>query len=203
VRFANPRQTLWARLSNGFLTSEHGTAGVELALILPPALIMLALAAMAGEGFEIQRKALLAARTVTDLVSQAPYVPDANLSGGTVLNYSDLYTDMGLSTEIMWPDSTSSLQVVVSELSVNAANNTGTVVWSYSYPTGTPTLPLNMVISLSPSLVSAGAAYLIYGQVQYTFQPLNIYQSVGAITLNEADTLVPRNAASIEINPNQ
>jgi hypothetical protein len=203
VRSANSRQTFWARLSNGFLTSEHGTAGVELALFLPPALILLALAVMAGEGFELQRKALLAARTITDLVSQAPYVQDPPVPGATLLNQSDLDTDLALSSEIMWPNSTSSLQVVVSELSVNAANKTGTVVWSEPYPAGASPLPIGMVINLSPDLVSAGATYLIYGQVQYTFAPLNIYQLVGPITLNEADTLVPRNAAQIAINYGQ
>ena len=41
MRFAYPRQLPRDRRSIGFLTSERGTAGVELSLVLPPALILL------------------------------------------------------------------------------------------------------------------------------------------------------------------
>jgi Flp pilus assembly protein TadG len=187
-----------APLPVSFLGSERGTAGVELSLILPPALIMLGLITMAGLGFETERRVSLAARTVTDLVSQAPYVSNP-VTGATELNQSDLDTDLALASAIMWPYDTTSLQVVMSELSVNSLANTGTVVWSEPY-NGATALPVGTVLNLSPSLVATGAAYLIYGQVQYTFQPLNIYMSIGTITLNESDTLVPRNAAQITIN---
>jgi Flp pilus assembly protein TadG len=188
-----------APLPVSFLDSERGTAGVELSLILPPALIMLGLIAMAGLGFETERRVSLAARTVTDLVSQTPYVSNPSVAGATALNQSGLDTDLALSSVIMWPYDTTSLQVVVSELQVNSANDTGVVVWSEPY-NGATALPVGTVLTLAPSLVATGAAYLIYGQVQYTFQPLDIYLSIGTITLNESDTLVPRNAAQITIN---
>ncbi len=168
-------------------------------MILPPAMIMLGLAAMAGVGFDTQRKASLAARTITDLVAQAPYIQNPAVSGATELNQSELDTDLALSSEIMWPDSNTTLKAVVSELSVNSANNTGTVVWSEPY-NGAVALPTGTVVTLSSSVVAAGATYLIYGQVQYTFQPLNLFQTIGSITLNESDMLVPRNAAQITIN---
>ena len=199
MRFAYPRQLPRDRRSIGFLTSERGTAGVELSLVLPPALILLCIVTFAGEGFELQRRASLAARTVADLVSQAPYVQNPNVAGATGLNQSALDTDLALSSEIMWPASTDTLRVLVSELSVKSANNTGTVVWSEPY-NGAVALPVGTIISLSPSIVATGAAYLIYGQVQYMFQPLNIEQSIGSMTLNETDILVPRNANQITIN---
>ena len=133
MRFAYPRQLPRDRRSIGFLTSERGTAGVELSLVLPPALILLCIVTFAGEGFELQRRASLAARTVADLVSQVPYVKNPNVPGATGLNQSALDTDLALSSEIMWPASTDTLRVLVSELSVKSANNTGTVVWSEPY----------------------------------------------------------------------
>jgi Flp pilus assembly protein TadG len=204
LRFDHFRRPRRARLLPRFLANHRGTASIELALILPPALIMLGLIAMAGEGFDIERRTLLAARTVTDLVSQTPYTQNASVAGATALNLSDLETDMALSAEIMWPNSTTSLQVVVSELLVNPANNTGVVVWSWPYPVGVATaLATNSVVALSPDVVATGAAYVLYGQVQYTFQPLNIMISSSPITFNESDILIPRNASQITINWNQ
>jgi Flp pilus assembly protein TadG len=204
LRFDLLRRQRPARLLFRFLANHRGTSSIELAFILPPALLMLGLAVMAGEGFEIERRTLLAARTVTDLVSQTPYWQNLNVAGATQLNQSDLDTDLGLSSEIMWPNSTTGLQVVVSELLVNSANNTGVVVWSRPYPVGVATaLAPNTVVPLSPSIVATGATYLIYGQVQYTYQPLNIMISSSPITFNESDILIPRNASQITINPNQ
>lgn len=184
---------------SGFVGDDRGSSVVEIALILPPALLMLALAVMAGQGFEIERKASLAARTVTDLVSQAPYVTNPAVTGATELNQSVLDADLALSALIMWPDASSAVRVVVSELAVNSANNTGTVVWSEPY-NGATALAVGTVVSLSPSYAATGAAYLIYGQVQYTFQPLQIMQAVSAITFNEGDVLAPRNASQLTIN---
>lgn len=184
---------------SGFLGDDRGSSVVEIALILPPALLMLALAVMAGQGFEIERKASLAARTVTDLVSQAPYVSNPAVTGATELNQSVLDADLALSALIMWPDASSAVRVVVSELSVNSANNTGTVVWSEPY-NGATALAVGTVVSLSSSYAATGAAYLIYGQVQYSFQPLQIMQAVSAITFNEGDVLAPRNASRLTIN---
>ena len=79
---------------SGFLGDDRGSSVVEIALILPPALLMLALAVMAGQGFEIERKASLAARTVTDLVSQAPYVKNPAVTGATELKQSALDADL-------------------------------------------------------------------------------------------------------------
>jgi Flp pilus assembly protein TadG len=202
MRFALPRHLPRGRRAVGFLTNERGTSAVELALILPPALILLCLVTFAGEGFELQRRSLLAARTVADLVSQTPYAIDPNVAGATALNQSTLDTDLALAAEIMWPFPATTLQVVVSELSVNSANNTGTVVWSEPY-NGAVALTVGTTVTLSPNIVATGATYLIYGQVQYTFQPLNIYLSSAAVTLNESDMLLPRNAAQITLNRGQ
>lgn len=60
-------------LREGLLRDARGSATVEMALILPVALSLLGLVMIGGQGFEVQRKVVLAARTMTDLVSQAPY----------------------------------------------------------------------------------------------------------------------------------
>jgi Flp pilus assembly protein TadG len=194
----------WLGLSNGgtgpsFVVDVAGVAAIEFAFLAPIVITMLAIVVLGGEGFTIQRKVALAARTVTDLVSQSPYVKNASVSGATELNQSDLDTDEALSAEILYPYDPTNLQVVVSELSVNTGNNTGTVVWSEAYNGGTA-LAVGTVITLNSAFSQAGATYLVYGQVSYTFTPLGLNMAVNAITLNASELLTPRNAAQVTIN---
>ena len=167
-----------------------------MALILPVALSLLGLVMVGGQGFEVQRKVVLAARTVTDLVSQSPYVQDAVVTGAADLKQTALDTDLALAAEIVYPWPSTAMSVVVSELQVNSSNNTGVVVWSEPYYNGVK-LPVGTVVTLSPAMIATGATYLIYGQVSYTFTPLGITFSTGAVTLNDFELLTPRNASQI------
>lgn len=115
------------------------------------------------------------------------------------MNQSALDTDLALSAEIIYPWPSTTLSVVVSELQVNASNNTGVVVWSEPYYNGVA-LPVGTKISLTPSMIASGATYLIYGQVGYTFQPFGINLPTGSVTLNDAELLTPRNASQITVN---
>jgi hypothetical protein len=60
-------------------------------------------------------------------------------------------------------------------------------------------LPVGTVITLDPSYSAAGAAYLLYGQVTYTFQPLGGFLSLPTMTLSSTETLTIRNAPQIDI----
>ncbi len=175
---------------------ERGVAAVETALIAPMLLVMLSIAAVGGEGFAIQRKVALASRTVTDLVARSPFIKDAVTSNASDLNQSDLDVDIALGNEILYPNATAGLQTVVSELSVNAAAKTGTVVWSEA-GAGATKLPVGTVINLDAATVAIGAPYLIYGQVQYSYQPISFWMPIGATTLSASEKLTPRNAAQI------
>jgi hypothetical protein len=99
----------------------------------------------------------------------------------------------------MYPQSSTNLTAVISELSVNQSNNTGVVVWSEPY-NGAVALVTGTVINLDPSLVSSGAAYVIYGQVQYTYQPVSVMPSIASLTMNATQILVPRDATQITVN---
>jgi hypothetical protein len=213
----NSKRTLHgpnARTRPSFIADAAAVAAVEFAFLAPVVITMLALVVLGGEGFTIQRKVALAARTVTDLVAQAPYGPNSSPSNPSVcsgsgasgsgsnvilLNKSDVDTDEALSAEILYPYDPTNLQVVVSELSVNTTANTGTVVWSEAYNGGTA-LACNTVINLNSAFAQAGATYLIYGQVTYTYQPLGLNMTVNAITLSGSELLSPRNAAQITMN---
>jgi hypothetical protein len=91
-----------------------------------------------------------------NLVSQAPYVSNPAVTGATELNQTVLDADLALSALIMWPDASSAVRVVVLELAVNSANNSGIVVWSEPY-NGATALPVGTVVRLSPSYAATGA----------------------------------------------
>ena len=182
-----------------FVADERGSALVEMAFIMPAALLMMSLAMVGGQAFNAQTKVALAARTVTDLVSQTPYLKSQTVAGATQLNQTDLDTDLALASEILYPYDSTNMQVVVSELSVDATNQIGTVVWSEGYNGGTA-LRVGLQLTLDPSVVNAGASFLIYGQVSYSFQPLGIYLPVTTFNLTSSEMLTPRNAGQIAIN---
>jgi Flp pilus assembly protein TadG len=182
-----------------FLDADGGLAAIELALILPAAMLMLSLAVAGGQGFEIQRRVVLTTSTITGLVAGTPYLPNPSVSGATEMNQSDLDTDLALAAEVMYPQPSTNLTAVISELKVTASNNTGTVVWSEPY-NGATALATGTVLALDPSLVASGAAYIIYGQVQYTYQPLSFMPSIASLTLSSSQSLVPRSASQITVN---
>lgn len=168
-------------------------------MIAPIGILMLGLLVLGGQGFELEGKVALAAHTITDLVAKTPYVPNPTVSGGEELNQSDLDTDLALSSEIVYPNPDTHLSAVVSELLINTTTATGTVVWSEAY-NGATALAVGTQIPLSTAVLGAGGTYLIYGQAWYVYSPLNIAQTIGAITLTGSEMLVPRNAAQITIN---
>jgi Flp pilus assembly protein TadG len=86
IRRQRPRR----RLARAFLADAKGLAAVELALILPIALMLMSLVVFGGQAFGVQRRVTLAATTVANIFAQANNVnlhdhrprnrPDSRLS---------------------------------------------------------------------------------------------------------------------------
>ncbi len=190
-----PRVPIRRKVS--FLTDERAVAAVEMALIAPVALIMLFLIVAAGQTLMIYHKVVLAAHTVTDLVSRTPYVADPNTQGGELVPQSTVQNDLALAQMVLYPWDPSNLTASVSELSVNASNNVGTVVWSEPYPSTASAPKTGSTVSLDPNYTASGAPYLLSGQVTYTFQPLGGVLSLPPITLTASEILIIRNATQI------
>ena len=183
-----------------FRRDASGLAAVEAALLSPVALGLLGLVVFGGEGLSIQRKVTLASRTVADLVGQAPVSSTGAGSGTALLNQTDLDYYLSLSTLILYPYAASGVQAELSEVQVAGGGGaTATVIWSEGYNGGVAR-PVGQIISIDPAIVSAGAGYLLLGEVQYAYQPLNIWQSVGAFTISDSIFMAPRSAAQISIN---
>ena len=106
----------------GFRDDARGTSAVEAALILPSALLMLALLIYGAEGFAINRKVSMTARTVTDLVTQA--TPTQYSNGSSVMTEAAIDNLLQVASSVLTPYSASNMTMVVSQVLVGASGTT-------------------------------------------------------------------------------
>ncbi len=183
-----------------YAQDASGVAAVEFSLILPVALLMMALVVYGGQAFRIQRKVELSAATVANLVAQGDNTSVASVTSAEmtqILAYPNL---------ILYPNDASAVQVVVSELSVSSVNGvaTGTVVGSWANANAT-VRPCNQQLPINSNIVSAftGAneptsytnnlvGYVILGEIFYPFNPYDLYGSVAPLTLHNSILMIPR-----------
>ena len=195
IRMQRPRR----RLARAFLADAKGLAAVELALILPIALMLMSLVVFGGQAFGVQRRVTLAATTVANIFAQANNVNTSTITApeiGQILAYPNL---------ILYPYNGSTAAVVVSQLLVSVNSNgtaTGTVQVSCANANGT-VRPKNQQLSVDPSIAAAFSGstnnYVVLGEVSYPFQATGIYFSVGAITLHDSIIMIPRVASPITV----
>jgi Flp pilus assembly protein TadG len=198
------RRTLAAGLAGRigrFGCDDVGMAAVEGALLLPVALAVLGLVVFGGQGLEIKRKVTQASSTVASLVSQATLPSNANNTSAAVMNQSTLDYYLSLAALVLYPNNSSGLTVVLSEIEVGVNGPlTGTVQWSEAWPSTATKRPTNQVINLSSSIVAAGSTYLLLSEVSYTYQPLGVSQTLAPITLSDSIFMAPRSAANVTIS---
>ena len=98
----------------------------------------------------------------------------------------------------MYPDDSTNLKVVMTEVTLNIAAQTASVVWSEGFNGGVA-LACNATITLDPSYYASGATYLLFGQVSYTYQPLGASFNLSPMTFNSTEVLTIREAAQITV----
>ena len=138
-----------------FAREHRGLAAVEFALLLPMMMTLYLGSVEVSTGVAIQRKVTLTARALADLSSQF-----------TTIDNADMSNILSASTDIIVPYASTNLQVVVSELSVNAQGQ-ATVVWSDTL-NGTA-LTVGTVVTI-PTSLAVPNTYLLLGQAQYSLQ---------------------------------
>ena len=186
-----------------FPRDVRGAAAVEFALLCPVMAGLLALGLLAGEGFEINRKLTMSVRTLADLASQQTEVGAAS----TTYTYSQI---LGAAACVMAPYATenstggncsaSQLTMTLSEVSTTGSGS-GTVVWSET-TTGGTALTVGSSVTVPSNITTSGTTvYLILGQAQYTYNPLNFYYQSSAITLSDSLFLSPRQIPSGQTQP--
>jgi Flp pilus assembly protein TadG len=197
-----------------FLANAKGLAAIELALILPVALMLMSLVVFGGQAYSVQRKVTLAATTVANIFAQANNVNTSTITAAQ-LNQILAYPSL-----VLYPYNGSTAAVVVSQLLVTASNGSATGTVCGSWPNANATArPTGSQISIDPSIASAFSApaannnpacggiaantvptnYVVLGEVSYPFQPPGIYYSVGTMTLHDSIIMIPRVASPIMV----
>lgn len=201
--------------SRAFLADAGGLAAVELALILPIALMLMSLVVFGGQAYGVQRKVTLAATTVANIFAQA------NNTNASTITAAELNQILAYPNLILFPYDGSTAAVVVSQLLVTTSSGTvtGTVCGSWANGNGTPRTT-GQQVSLDPSIASAfsdsGANnnpacasilpntvpthYVVLGEVTYPFQPTGIWFSVGTFNLHDSIIMIPRVASPIKVS---
>ena len=202
------------RRTRALLGDARGLAAVELALILPLALMLMSLVVFGGQAYSVQRRVTLAATTVANIFAQANNVNTSTITEAEknqILAYPNL---------ILYPYNGSSAVVVVSQLLVTTSNGTvtGTVCGSWPNANGTARM-VGSQLSIDPSIASAFSGsgannnppcgsipantvptnYVVLAEVSYPFQATGIYFSVGTLTLHDSIIMIPRVASPINV----
>src|ERR1700722_5771785 len=161
------------RRSRAFVADAKGLAAIELALILPIALMLMSLVVFGGQAYSAQRKVTLAATTVANIFAQANNV---NTSTITVAELNQILSYPNL---ILYPYDGSTAAVVVSQLLVTTSNGiaTGTVCGSWPNANGTGRA-VGAQGSLEPSVPSA-----------FSDSGVNDNQACGSIPADTGPTL--------------
>jgi Flp pilus assembly protein TadG len=189
---------------------KRGAAAVEAALILPVAVGVLGLIAIWAQGLTIQRKVTLAARTITDLVSQ-----QGSLTGGSAgaVNQSTVDALLNNAANVLYPvvnptsgtnpvtgTNVANMTMVVSEIKVDPSGTTATVQWSEPMPSHGTALPTTPSAVQLPNAVAPAGSYLIMGTVSYAYAPPVIGESVRPYTLQDTIYLAIRQWTSLSLN---
>ncbi len=196
-------------LAKRWTSDRRGAAAIETALILPVAVGVLGLVAIWAEGLSIQRKVSLAARTITDLVSQ-----QGSAAGGSTgaVNQSTVDNILNNAANVLYPvvDPTSgtnpvtgtnmtNMTMVVSEIKVDASGSTATVQWSEPMPSHGTALPTTASSVPLPNAVAPAGSNLVMGTVTYAYTPPVIGESLGTYTLQDTIYLGIRQWTSLSL----
>jgi Flp pilus assembly protein TadG len=110
-----------SRLGRALLADIEGLAAVEMALILPLAVMLMSLIVYGGQAYTVQRKVTLGATTVANLLAQG------NNNRSATITSAELNQILSYPALILYPYDGSGVQVVASELLVTVnANGTAT-----------------------------------------------------------------------------
>jgi Flp pilus assembly protein TadG len=180
----------------GLLDDRSGLAAVEFAMILPIMVVMFFGVVELSAAISADRKATLAARTLSDLTSQTASVADADLT-----NFGEA------AKAIMTPYPPSPLVSSITQAYVDKTTGVARVQWSRGLtidPTGkveiASSAPHNPgdVVPLPPDLVKAKGTYVIWSKVSYKYTPAVGYLlAKTGITFKDAAFTRPRTVACV------
>jgi Flp pilus assembly protein TadG len=170
------------RLPARFVKERDAMAAVEFAMILPLMLTMFIGSVEVAQGLSTDRKVGLVVRAAADLTSQS-----------TSINNSDMTNILNASTSIMYPFSTTPLRLKVTAVNIDAAGQ-ATVAWGDALNTTKRSTGSSVTI---PPAIAVPNTQVIWGEVEYDYNPAFGYVLFDIIKLSEQNFVRPRQSSSI------
>ncbi len=164
------------------LGDHRGVTAVEFAIVLPVMMTLYLGSVETSQGIAAQRKIDLTAHALADLATQYTDITNADMSN-----------ILAAGSAIIAPYPATSLQEVVSELSINAQGQ-ASVVWSDTL--GGTARTAGQIVAIPASLVVPNT-YLILAEVQYGYNPTYGYVMTGTLSLTDQSYMLPRQSTSI------
>jgi Flp pilus assembly protein TadG len=164
----------------------RGLSAVETALLLPVMLMIYLGTAEISMAVSTYRLVDLTANTVTNLVTQY-----------TTISASQQMPDiLNASTQVMYPNPSANVQVVVSLITINSKGTSATVTWSQTL-NGTARV-VGSSVSIPSSLMVANTS-VVLGETKYPYQAAIDFLNLGTINLSSSIYMVPRAATTINL----
>jgi Flp pilus assembly protein TadG len=179
--FAFARSTL-SRL----LRDRRGVAAIEFAMILPLMLTMFLGSIEVTQGITADRKIGLTVRAAADLTSQSTSISNAEMTN--ILNAA---------TSIMYPFPTGPLRLKVTAVNINGSGQ-ATVAWGDSLNTTKRSTGSSVSI---PAALAVANTQLIWGEIEYDYNPTFGYVLFATITLSEQNFVRPRQSNTVARTP--
>jgi Flp pilus assembly protein TadG len=179
LMFPGLRQQI-ARLR--FAADTRGVSAVEFAMILPVMMVLFLGGVEISKAISINRKVTLAARSLADLVSQAPKVTSGDIAN--VLTAGEA---------VSWPYNDANLKLRVSQIKIDA-NKVAKIDWSRARNHTAHAPDLVMTI---PAALAIPDSSIILGEVEYDFNPSVGVVIIGALKMQDKIYMQPRLTASV------
>jgi len=170
-----------------FTRDTRGMAAVEFAIIVPMMLTIFFGTIEISNGVTVDRKLTLAARTLSDLISQ-----------GTKATNTDIDNAFKMGGTILTPYSASPLQQRISAIDIDD-KGVATVAWTDSYNVSSmKALQKGDVVSI-PDALRVNNTQLILGEVVYKYKPAVGYiMGQEGVTLTDSTYTRPRQSAKVD-----
>jgi Flp pilus assembly protein TadG len=166
---------------------SRGVAAIEFAFVLPVMVILYVMTVELSNAFAVHRKVTIAARSISDLISQYTAISD-----------SELANSFTAGSMILTPYSSMPMKLIISEVKIDV-NGKATIAWTKNtgYDSGDPP-PHNVHdIVQVPAALAVPSTYLIWSQIGYTYTPIIGYISNATLPLGSQFFTRPRQSACV------
>lgn len=169
----------------------RGVAAVEFVMLVPLMLMICFGTIQVSTAVAVDRKVSQTARTLSDLISQAPV---------TGITNTDISNAFGTSKAILSPYSSTPLQAIITQVYIDPTTLTAKVKWSKA--SNATAHACNTVVTVPSALLVSGT-YLIMSEVTYAYTPIVGYDittkfTSATFTMSDQMYARPRNAPSVD-----